>query len=34
MKDVRTIIVESAHLVNVEAPSEINRGIVEFLNEE
>jgi len=31
MKDLRTVVVESAHLVNVEVADEVNRGIVEFL---
>jgi pimeloyl-ACP methyl ester carboxylesterase len=33
MKNLRTVIVESAHLVNVEVPEEVNRGIAEFLGE-
>jgi len=33
MKDLTTIVVESAHLVNVEVSDEVNRGIVEFLAE-
>ena len=31
MKNLRTVIVESAHLVNVEVSEEVNRGIAEFL---
>ncbi len=33
MKNVRTVIVESAHLINVEVADEINRRISEFLNQ-
>ena len=33
MKNVKTVVVESAHLVNVEASDEVNRRIVEFLSE-
>jgi len=33
MKDLRTLVVESSHLVNVEVADEVNRGIVEFLAE-
>lgn len=32
MKDVETVVVESAHLVNVEVAEEINHRIVEFLS--
>ena len=33
MKNVETVVVESAHLVNVEVAGEVNRRIVEFLSE-
>jgi len=33
MKDLRIVVVESAHLVNVEVAEEVNRAIVEFLEE-
>jgi len=33
MKDLKTLVVESSHLVNVEVADEVNRGIVEFLAE-